>query len=100
MNYEVILAEKDAIIAAQNVRFEKHKAETSIRIQQLEHELAQLKKIIFGQKRERFGEEVSANQLSLFSGEEISSTEPVVDSQHIEYDRKIPKKHPGRTALP
>jgi transposase len=100
MNYEAILAEKDAIIAAQNTLLEKLTLDTSSRIQQLEHELAQLKKMIFGSKRERFVAEVNANQLSLFSGEEISVAEPVVDTQHIEYDRKPPKKHPGRTALP
>ena len=66
----------------------------------LRQELAQLKKMIFGHKRERFVAEVNANQLSLFSGEEISTAEPAVDTQHIEYDRKTPKKHPGRTALP
>ncbi len=66
----------------------------------LRQELAQLKKMIFGQKRERFTAEVNANQLSLFSGDEISVAEPVVDKQHIEYDRKTTKKHPGRTALP
>lgn len=100
MDYEVILAEKDAIIAAQNVRFEKHEAETSIRIQQLEHELAQLKKMIFGSKRERFLAEANSNQLSLFSTDDIATTDSAVDTQHIEYDRQTPKKHPGRTELP
>jgi len=100
MDYEVILAEKDAIIAAQNVLLEKVILDTSNRIQQLEHELAQLKKMIFGSKRERFLAEVNSNQLSLFSSDEITIADPVVDKQHIEYDRKTPKKHPGRTALP
>lgn len=66
----------------------------------LRQELAQLKKMIFGQKRERFTAEVNANQLSLFSSDEIVAVDPVIDTQHIEYDRKTPKKHPGRTALP
>lgn len=100
MNYEAILAEKDAIIAAQNTLLEKLTLDTSSRIQQLEQELAQLKKMIFGSKRERFVAEVNANQLSLFSNDEIATAEPVVDTQHIEYDRKTPKKHPGRTVLP
>ncbi|MEO7907828.1 MAG: IS66 family transposase [Saprospiraceae bacterium] len=104
MDYEVILAEKDAIIAAQKVLLEKVTLYTSNRIQQLEHELAQLKKMIFGSKRERFLVEVNSNQLSLFSSDEITIADPVVDKQHIEYDRSRslsgPKKHPGRTALP
>ncbi|MDZ4752462.1 MAG: IS66 family transposase [Flavobacteriales bacterium] len=100
MNYEAILAEKEAIIAAQNALLEKVTLDTSNRIQQLEHELAQLRKMIFGQKRERFLAEANANQLSLFSGDDVVLTEPVVEIQHIEYDRKTPKKHPGRTELP
>ena len=48
----------------------------------LRQELAQLKKMIFGQKRERFTAEVNANQLSLFSGEEVSAAEPVIDTQY------------------
>ena len=56
--------------------------------------------MIFGSKRERFLAEINANQLSLFSNEEINTVNPVVDKQHIEYDRTTPKKHPGRTELP
>ncbi len=75
MDYEVLLAEKDAIIGAQNVLLERLTLETSSRIQQLEHELAQLKKMIFGSKRERFLAEVNANQLfSKRIGEEITET--------------------------
>lgn len=112
-----MLKEKDALIASQNARLEQaernhvdllEKYHDALREQKellLEHknvleQLAQLKRLIFGQKRERFTAEVNANQLSLFSTDEIASTEPVVDTQHIEYDRKTPKKHPGRTALP
>ncbi len=64
----------------------------------LRQELEQLKKLIFGSKRERFIAEVNANQLSLFSEEEIIT--PVVDKQHIEFDRKTPRKHAGRNPLP
>lgn len=101
MDYKVILAEKDAIIAAQNVRFEKHEAETSSRIEQLEHELAQLKKMIFGSKRERFVTELNSNQLSLFATEEVDAAiEQTEVKEHIEYDRRAPKKHNGRNELP
>ncbi|MEO7906098.1 MAG: IS66 family transposase [Saprospiraceae bacterium] len=98
MDFEAVLAEKDAIIAAQHERFEKYEAETTSRIQQLEHQLAQLHKMIFGSKRERFVSEENPQQLSLFPSEVLSET--AVTKQHIEYDRKTPKKHPGRTELP
>lgn len=112
-----MLKEKDALIASQNARLEQaernhvdllEKYHDALREQKellLEHknvleQLAQLKRLIFGQKRERFTAEVNANQLSVFPGEEISAAQPVADKQHIEYDRKTPRKHPGRTALP
>ena len=65
-----------------------------------QRELAQLKKMIFGSKRERFTAEADPQQLSLFETPltEASSTEPA--KQHIEYDRKVTKSHPGRTELP
>jgi transposase len=111
MDDKAIIAEQEAIIARQNILIEKIlsesaaqiqrlKDESTIEIQRLQHELEQLKKLIFGSKRERFVAEVNANQLSLFSNEEIAPPDPVVETHHIEYDRKTPKKHPGRTALP
>ena len=48
MDFEALLAEKDAIIAAQHECFKKYEAETTSRIQHLEHQLAQLHKMIFG----------------------------------------------------
>ena len=49
-----MLAEKDAIIVSQQQFIERIQLESSSRIQQLEQELAQLKKMIFGSQRERF----------------------------------------------
>lgn len=90
MDYKVILAEKDATIA-----------ELKSDITQLRHELDQLKKMIFGSKRERYIEEVNANQLSLFTTDEVETDKDQADrGQHIEYDRKAPKKHNGRNELP
>ncbi len=54
----------------------------------------------FGSKRERFLAEVNVNQLSVLSSDEIAAADPPVDTQHIAYVRKTPKKHPGHTALP
>lgn len=100
MNIEAILAEKDAIIAAQNARFEKYEAETISRIQQLEGQLAQLHKMIFGSKREQFISQVDVNQLSLFDSDVDIEPQAEAEKLHIEYDRKVSKKHPGRTELP
>lgn len=111
MNYEAILAEKDATIAqlqtsnieTQNRYIEllKSHKEFLVKHNQVLHELMQLKKMIFGQKRERFVTEVNANQLSLFTSEEHEApSAAAVAKQHIEYERKAPKKHPGRNELP
>ncbi len=90
MDYEAILAEKDATIA-----------DLQSSVSQLQFELAQLKKMIFGSKRERFITEVDAQQLSLFGSETSDNTqEIVVEKQHIEFDRKAPRKHEGRNPLP
>lgn len=83
-----------------NAQLIRENNELKLEINTLRHELNQLKKMIFGQKRERFLAEVNANQLSLFTSDEIATADPAVDTQHIAYDRKTPKKHPGRTALP
>ena len=101
MDYEAIIAEKDAIIAQQDALFQKLHQETSSQIQQLQQELAQLKKMIFGSKRERFIADINAQQLSLFGSEATDPTqENIVARQHIEFDRKAPKKHAGRNPLP
>ncbi len=95
-----MLAEKDAMIAAQNVLLEKLQFDTSSRIQQLEQELATLRKLIFGSKRESFIPDLNTQQLSLFETPSSGETPLAVDKQHIEYDRKTPKKHNGRNELP
>lgn len=101
MDYKAIIAEKNAIIVAQNTLIKKLEEQTTSRIQQLEHELEQLKKLIYGSKQERFVGQVNTNQLSLFNSEEqTNKSDPAVQKQHIEYNRNITKKHPGRTELP
>ena len=111
MNYDAMLAEKDAIIAQlqaeqiqsaeRYIQLLKDQNELLRQHHQVLHELAQLKKIIFGSQRERFIAETNTNQLSLFGSESsVVETESVSDNQHIVYDRKVPKKHPGRTELP
>lgn len=65
----------------------------------LRHELDQLKRLIFGSKRERFVEAQSPEQLALaLGGEPVDA--PDQETETITYQRSKQKKHPGRTALP
>ena len=66
----------------------------------LESELATLKRLVFGQKRERFIPEGDENQLSLLGESEPS--EPASKKEKITYTRtrKTEKKHPVRKLLP
>ena len=66
----------------------------------LRHELEQLRKMIFGSKRERFIAETDPRQLSLFETVEAEAPPAEPAKQHIEYDRQVAKSHPGRTELP
>ena len=111
MNYDAMLAEKDAIIAQlqseliqsaeRYSQLLKDQNELLRRHNLLLNELTQLKKLIFGPKRERFISEVNTHQLSLFGAEEsVMESDAIDEKQHISYDRKVAKRHPGRTELP
>lgn len=65
----------------------------------LRHELEQLKKLIFGSKRERFVATDNPEQLGLDFGldEEVEAVPE--EQQTVTYQRRK-KKHPGRTTLP
>lgn len=84
MNQQALIAENQAI-----------KAENAV----LRHELEQLKKLIFGSKRERFVATDNPEQLGLDFGldEEV---EPVAEEQQTVTYQRRKKKHPGRTKLP
>ncbi len=72
------------------------------KLKSFEHQLAELKRLVFGTKSERFIAESDASQLPLFEGEE-SGEEQVADPQTITYQRKSPakeKQHPVRALLP
>jgi transposase len=78
--------------------------ETSLKLAALEHELANLKRLIFGSKNERF---IPANdtpsQLSLDIQTDAASQWLVVNTKKIEYTRnttEVTREHPGRTKLP
>lgn len=70
----------------------------------LQHELANLKRLIFGSKNERFiPAESSPSQLSLDIQTDAVAACSVTKTQKIEYIRntnQITKEHPGRTKLP
>jgi hypothetical protein len=71
-------------------------------IARLTHELEQLKRLIYGSKRERFKPTpVDVNQGNLFANEQLEQFEPEEEqTQTITYDRKTPKKHEGRNEIP
>lgn len=65
----------------------------------LKQELAQLKRLIFGAKSERFvASESDISQLNIFA-DQVVPTEPVI-KQEISYQRSKAKKHPGRHCIP
>jgi transposase len=78
--------------------------EFEIKIAAFEHELANLKRIIFGGKSESFiPQNIPSAQLSLDIHPEAIATCSVIKAQKIEYTRRlleIKKNHPGRTKLP
>ena len=75
---------------------EREAATYKARAQQLEHELAQLKRLIFGAKSERFVPEANPEQLTLF--EEAPAMEIVCEQEIATHTRK--RKKPVRQALP
>ncbi len=69
------------------------------RFNQLQHELAQLKKLIFSSRSEKFILTQSPNQLDLDFGQLTDVGVAPLEKESITYERNI-KKHPGRTPLP
>lgn len=109
------LAEKDAVIASQ-ISFITEKdsiiAENGLTISKLDADLnaarfhnEQLRRMIFGSKRERFVSNQDINQLRIEfepKAAEVAETVKVEREKiRVEYERKKPKKeHKGRMALP
>ena len=83
---------------------EQFAKDSSLRITALQHELDNLKRLIYGSKNERF---IPANgtpsQLSLAIEADAVAQSSIVNAARIEYTRnttEVIKEHPGRTKLP
>ena len=86
---------KDEIIVDQSNKILDLESEN----ERIKHENAELKRLIFGSKSERFkSDQVSADQLSMFAGAPNQNIEP--PKEKISYERKKAKAHPGRNKLP
>ena len=68
----------------------------------LKHELAELKRLIFGAKSERFTPEIPpVNQMSLFDVTQDGPLMAEAEKEQINYERtKQNKPHPGRNGIP
>ncbi|MFQ3578780.1 MAG: IS66 family transposase [Bacteroidales bacterium] len=78
---------------------------TTAKLNAVTFELEQLRRMIFGSKRERFVSKVDARQLCLEFEPNIAEIEQTVQEEletiRVAYERKKTKKeHPGRLALP
>lgn len=76
------------------------------RIAFLEHELGNLKRLVYGSKHERFVPNTNPSQLPLALPDVVIPELPEVPTKKIEYERKVkntkpePPKHPGRYKIP
>lgn len=95
------LAERDSIIATKDSAISK--LTTDLDATRFQND--QLRRMIFGAKRERFVSEVDINQLSIEFEPKAVEIEEAVEAERelirVAYERKKAKKqHPGRLALP
>jgi transposase len=76
---------------------------TEEKVKYLEFQLNELKRLMFGAKRERFISNAAVNQLTLpFEVEETPATEKASEQEQITYTREKVKRanHPGRIDFP
>jgi transposase len=95
------LTERDSIIAERDSAITKLTTD----LEASRFQLDQLKRMIFGSKRERFESVIDSNQLALEFEPKAAEIEEAVKAERelirVEYERKKPKKeHHGRLALP
>ena len=90
-----------------NIDYKPLYERSQLRVEKLEHELLQLKKMIFGSRHERFAPtDVNPSQLSLDIQSEQTAICNIADAKKITYIRsnttieQKPLLHPGRMKLP
>jgi transposase len=98
---EAELAQKDAVISEKSADLAKLSAE----LEAEKFKYAQLQRMIFGSKRERFIATTSPEQLKLEFEPKSNEIEQAVEAEReairVAYERKkVKKAHPGRLALP
>lgn len=98
----LVSEERNLSLEEQKTSLEEQKSSLEEKNKFLEFQLAQMKRMLFGVKRERFISNIIVGQLTLpFEGiEEIP--EPKVATEQITYSREKAKKsnHPGRLDFP
>ncbi len=95
------LAERDSVIAAKDSAISK--LTTDLEAARFQND--QLRRMIFGSKRERFESMIDSHQLALEFEPKAAEIEEAVKAERelirVAYERQKPKKeHPGRVALP
>jgi transposase len=91
------------ILTREKQLFEEKLLASEETIKYLEFQLAQIKRMLFGAKRERFISNVNVNQLTLpFEVQDTPSTEQTPKLEQVNYTREKSKKsnHPGRFDFP
>lgn len=98
-SYSKKLQESDEKLQESNDRLEKSEE----KVRYLEFQLEQIKRMLFGAKRERFISNANVDQLPLpFEVDEVPALETTTQTEQISYTREKNKRynHPGRLDFP
>ncbi len=95
------LLKKEAVISEKDSSIQKLTQD----VEHLAFQNDQMRRLIFGSKRERFIPQVHPDQLTLSFEEEVAAVSKAVKEEQekirVEYERrKVRKEHPGRMQLP
>ena len=82
------------------LEFSTHKEATSEKIADLQFQLSELKRLIFGTKSERYIPEIPDEQLSLFEQEKREVEKKYVEVPAHQREKEKKKKKPFRLKLP
>lgn len=98
---EAAIAEKVAVISERDKTIIKLDGDVAY----LKFQNEQMRRLIFGSKRERFVPQTHPDQLTIDFEPQVAEVEATVleerEKMRVEYERKAPKKkHPGRMSLP